>query len=110
MRDFMTLTHRASEVREDRTRELMFKAMEICLVRLQSVADISDRNPIQAQQVVEISLQPMHDVPVPREDYMRDHYEETTASPAWLALPDEEKRRMLDSELDEWWRSRRRTH
>jgi hypothetical protein len=33
---------------------------------------------------------------------MRDFYEETTLSPEWLALSEEEKREHLDKELDEY--------
>lgn len=33
---------------------------------------------------------------------MRDFYEETTLSPEWLALSEEEKRERLDKELDEY--------
>ena len=33
---------------------------------------------------------------------MRDFYEETTLSPRWLALSEEEKRERVDKELDEY--------
>ena len=33
---------------------------------------------------------------------MRDFYEETTLSPRWLGLSEEEKRERLDKELDEY--------
>ena len=36
------------------------------------------------------------------DDSMRDFYEETTLSPRWLALSEEEKRERLDKELDEY--------
>jgi hypothetical protein len=36
------------------------------------------------------------------DDPMRDFYEETTLSPEWLALSEEEKRERLDKELDEY--------
>ena len=36
------------------------------------------------------------------DDPMRDFYDETTLSPEWLALSEEEKRERLDKELDEY--------
>lgn len=33
-------------------------------------------------------------------DYMKDFYEETTISPGWMKLTDEQKKTKLDSDLD----------
>ena len=94
VRDFLNFSHRACEARDERCRDLAHRASEICLKRLETLANPPGR-------VLEISVQsPQEPFVEAREDYMVDHYNETVASPGWLALPDEVKRQMLDMELD----------
>ena len=38
----------------------------------------------------------------PDDNYMRDFYDETTLTPEWLALSNDEKKKRLDKDIDEY--------